>query len=142
MKAIMAIAATVLTVQAPASAASRNRFCIDLDRILRTAGLGGDFVGMQRNRAAPPRLGFDHCFPAAGRPPSWYCHQTMAPERLGLGPLAASTADCVPEARREPSLDDEAVFTLPYARITIREDGGPTAHVGRIASYRVEALAR
>jgi hypothetical protein len=143
MKAMMvAAAAAAVIAQAPASAAPRDRFCIDLDRVLRTAELGGDFVGMQRQRSAPPRLGFGHCFPAAGRLPSWYCHQTMAPDGLGLDRLAASTAACRPEAKREPSSGDEAVFTLPYARIRIREDGGPRAHVGRIASYRVEALVR
>jgi hypothetical protein len=138
----MIVAAAALTAHAPALAEPRDRFCIDLDRVLRTAELGGDFVAMQRNRAAPPRLGFGHCFPAAGRLRSWHCHQTMAPDHLGLGPLAERTATCRPEAKRQPSSGDEAVFTLPYARIVIREDGGPRAHVGRIASYRVEALAR
>lgn len=137
---IAAAATAALTFDAPASAEPRDRFCIDLDRVLRTAELGGDFVAMQRNRAAPPRLGFDNCFPAAGRPASWYCHQTMAPEGLSLERLAASTVKCRPEAKRQASSVEEAVFTLPYARIRIREDGGPDAHVGRMASYQVEAL--
>lgn len=139
MKALAAIAAA-LAVLAPAQAAPRDRFCIDLDRLVRTAERGGDFLAMKRSRAVPPRLGFDHCFDAAGTRPSWYCHRTMAPEALALEPLAERTAECLPQAKREPSSDGEAIFTLPFARIVIREDGGPRAHVGRRVGFRVEAV--
>jgi hypothetical protein len=139
MKALAAIAAATLAVQAPASAASPDRFCIDLKRIVGTAERGGGFLMLQRSRAAPPRLGFRHCFAAAGMRASWYCHQSMAPGHLSLESLAGRTAACLPEARRQPSRDGEAVFTLPYARIRITEDGGPRAHVGRVVSYRVVA---
>jgi hypothetical protein len=71
---------------------------------------------------------------------SWHCHQTLAPDHLSVGFLAASTAACLPAAARAVSSDDEATFTLPHARIRITEYGGPRAHVGRIVTYRVEKL--
>ena len=142
MKAFAAsIAAAALAAPAPALAEPRDRFCIELDRLLRTAERGGDFVMLQRSKAAPPRLGFDHCFPAAGSRPSWYCHQTLAPEHLSLESLTGRTAACVPEAVRSTGrYGRQAIFTLPHARISIDERGGPRAKVGRIASFRVEAL--
>ena len=139
MKAFVAIAAAIL-VPASADAAPRDHFCADLKRIVGTAERGGGFLTLQRSRAAPPRLGFRHCFAAAGLRASWYCHQSMAPDPLSLESLARRTAACLPEARRQPSSDGEAVFTLPYARIRVTEDGGPRAHVGRIVGFRVEAV--
>jgi hypothetical protein len=137
----MAIVATVLAASSLAQAEppSKQRiFCHELTRVLEVAELDGDFTYLERSRAAPPQLGFRHCFAAAR--PAWHCHQTMAPEHLSLDGLAAGTAACLPEAARTLPSEHEAVFTLPYARIRITEYGGPRAHVGRIVSYRVEKV--
>lgn len=143
MKLIAIVAAAGLA-SSPAFAAppSKQRiFCAELVRVVEVAKLDGDFTYLERSRAAPPRLGFRHCFAAAAARPAWYCHQSMAPDHLSLDGLAAGTAACLPEAVRSLSSRHEAVFTLPSARIRITEYGGPRAHVGRIVSFRVETLA-
>jgi hypothetical protein len=139
----MAIAAAALLAPGLAGAEPPSKqqiFCAELRRIVEVAELGGDFTYLERSRAAAPRLGFRKCFAAAAARPAWYCHQSMAPDHLSLDGLAASTADCLPEAARTPASGDEAIFTLPHARIRITEHGGPRAHVGRIVSYRVERV--
>ena len=137
--AIVAAAMIASAVQAEPPS-KQQIFCAELRRTVEVAELDGDFTYLERSRAAPPLLGFDHCFAAASARPAWYCHQSLAPDPLSLAGLAASTAACLPEAARTLSSAHEAVFTLPYARIRITEYGGPRAHVGRIVSYRVEKL--
>jgi hypothetical protein len=140
MKLMAIVAAALLAAPAGAQPPSKQQiFCADLRRIVEVAELDGDFTYLERSRAAPPRLGFRKCFAAAVRP-AWHCHQTMAPDHLSLGALAARTAACLPAAARTLAGDDEAVFALPYVRIRIAESGGPRAHVGRIVTYRVEKL--
>ena len=140
MPGLFALAAALAPVAAEAEPPSKQEiFCAELRRVVEVAELDGDFTYLERSRAAPPRLGFLNCFAAAR--PAWHCHQAMAPDRLSLDGLAASTAACLPEAARTLPSVHEAVFTLPYARIRIAEHGGPRAHVGRIVSYRVEKVA-
>ena len=142
----MAAAAALL---APAAGQAQNGrvrqdFCNALNRVVQVAQMDGDFTYLERSRAAPPHFGFRHGCRAHGAserlPAAWWCHQNLAPEDLSLDSLAGRVAACLPSVvRSRGRYGDEAIFTLPYARIRIREDGGPRAHVGRIASYRVEA---
>jgi hypothetical protein len=141
----MAIVAAALLGAGQAQAeppSPQEIFCAELKRVVGVAELGGDFAGLERSRAAPPRLGFQGC-QASGddKKQYWLCGQSFAPEALSRDALAARIADCLPEAVRGPgSLAREAVFTLPYARIHISELGGPGAHVGRIVELVVEAI--
>lgn len=138
-------AAAALLAAGPAAAEPPSRadiFCAELLRTVEVAELDGDFTYLERSRAAPPRLGFRKCFAAASARPAWHCHQTMAPDHLSVDALAERTGACLPAAERTLSGDDEAVFTLPRARIRITGSGGPRAHVGRIVTYRVETLER
>ncbi|HEX8622821.1 MAG TPA: hypothetical protein VF718_12715 [Allosphingosinicella sp.] len=120
-------------------------FCQALNRVVQVAQTDGDFAHLERSRAAPPHFGFRHgcrAFAATERSPAaWWCHQSLAPPELGLDSLAHRTAACLPSAvRTNGRYGDEAIFTLPRARITIEESGGPRAHVGLIATFRVEAI--
>jgi hypothetical protein len=129
------LAADAAGAQAQAEAArsaAERRFCSELRRTIRFAP---DFEALQRNRAAPPRLGFRsgcRARSAIGRAPAaWWCHENLAPDFLAFGPLTARIAACLPGARR-----------LPGVRIRVNEHGGPRAHVGRIVDLRVEAAAQ
>ncbi|HEX8263123.1 MAG TPA: hypothetical protein VF547_09650 [Allosphingosinicella sp.] len=138
-----------LAALAPAAAAAdiplRQRlFCAELDRVVQVAQMDGDFTQLERSRAAPPSFGFRHGCRAHGAserlPAAWWCHQSLAPAELALDSLGALTAGCLPNAVRSRGRYGEAVFTLPRARIRIEERGGPRAHVGRIVTFRVEAV--
>lgn len=120
-------------------------FCVQLNRVVQVAQMDGDFTYLERSRAAPPHFGFRHgCRAQAASPRSpavWWCHQSLAPAELGLDSLAGRTAACLPNAvRSRGRWGGEAIFTLPRARIRIEESGGPRAHVGLIATFRVEAV--
>ena len=119
-------------------------FCIALNRTVQIAQMSGDFGYLESGRAAPPHFGFRHgCRARAATertPAGWWCHQNLAPEALSLDSLSARTAACLPNAARTGGRYGEAIFTLPRARITIEERGGPRAHVGRIVTFRVEAV--
>jgi hypothetical protein len=123
----------------------RQDFCQALNRVVQVAQMDGDFTFLERSRAAPPHFGFRHgcrAFSAtATTPAAWDCHQNLAPAELALDSLAGRTAACLPSAvRSRGRWGREAIFTLPRARISIHERGGPGAHVGRIVSFRVEAV--
>jgi hypothetical protein len=122
----------------------RQDFCSALNRVVQVAQMDGDFAHFERSRAAPPHFGFRHgcrATSASGRlPAAWRCNQTLAPEELGLAALSARTAACLPSAERVEGRYGEAVFTLPRARIVIEERGGPRAKVGRIVTFRIEAV--
>jgi len=143
---LIAIAAAAALAQAPAAMeppTGRQIFCAELRRVVEVAELGGDFTYLERSRAAPPRLGFEHGCRATGdeKKRYWLCGQNFAPESLSRDALAERIADCLPEAvRGKPSLARDAVFTLPYARIHVSELGGRRAHVGRIVELVVEAV--
>ena len=120
-------------------------FCAELERVVQVAQMDGDFTYLERSRAAPPSFGFHHgCRAQAATARSlaaWWCHQSLAPEELSLASLAGRTAACLPNAvRSRGDYGREAIFTLPRARILIEESGGPRAHVGLIATFRVEAV--
>ena len=141
------LAADAAGAQAQAEAArsaAERRFCSELRRTIRFAP---DFEALQRNRAAPPRLGFRsgcRARSAIGRAPAaWWCHENLAPDFLAFGPLTARIAACLPGARRTSTgRPREALFELPGVRIRVNEHGGPRAHVGRIVDLRVEAAAQ
>lgn len=146
MRAAARTIAAMLAASAASGAAAmpsaQEIFCADLARVLETARIGGDFIDLERSRAAPPALGFARGCRAAGdtRRHYWVCHQQFAPESMGVEALAGRVAACLPEAvRAKPGMYREAVFTLPYARIRVSEHGGPGGHVGRIAELLVEA---
>ena len=140
----MAAAAALLaagSAQAQGDRDFERGFCRDLERVLDAAP---DFDTLERSRAAPPRFGFRHGCQAIAAgdtaPAAWHCHQNLAPEHLSLESLATRTAACLPQAvRTKGRWGRQAIFTLPGARILIRESGGPRAKVGRIVGYRVEA---
>lgn len=118
-------------------------FCQGLKRVVEAAGFEGGFQWLERARAAPPHLGFRHGCRATGddKRQYWLCGQNLAPAEMSRDALAARVAACLPEAargRNGPTRD--AVFTLPHARISISELGGPKAKVGRIVELVVEAL--
>jgi hypothetical protein len=142
----MAIAAAALLASAPARAEPPSRqqiFCAELRRVVAVAELGGDFTDLERSRAAPPTLGFRNGCQATGdeKRHYWHCGQSLAPEEMSGEALAGRIAECLPEAGRSGNgLTRDAVFTLPYARISVSQLGGPKAHVGRIVELTVEAL--
>ena len=145
----MAIAAAAALMAAGTAQAQRPSeqqiFCAELNRVVQVAQMDGDFTYLERSRAAPPDFGFRHgCRAQAATPRSpaaWWCHQSLAPPELALASLAGLTAACLPSAvRSRGRYGDEAIFTLPRARIVIEESGGPRAHVGLIATFRVEAI--
>ncbi len=138
-----ALAATGMAQAQPPS--PQQIFCAQLNRTVQVAQMDGDFTYLERSRAAPPRFGFRHgCRAQAATkrlPAAWWCHQSLAPDELSLASLSARTAACLPSAvRSRGRWGDEAIFTLPRARIVIEESGGPRAHVGLIATFRVEAI--
>ena len=141
--AILALAAAGAAQAQPPS--PQQDFCAQLNRVVQVAQTDGDFFYLERSRAAPPHFGFRHgCRahgPSASSPAAWWCHQSLAPPELGLASLAGLTAACLPNAvRTRGRYGDEAIFTLPRVRIVIEESGGPRAHVGLIATFRVEAV--
>ena len=139
-------AALMMTGTAQAQPPSPQQiFCAELNRVVQVAQMDGDFTYLERSRAASPDFGFRHGCRAQGAtaasPAAWWCHQNLAPEELSLASLAARTEACLPSAARSRGrYGDEAIFTLPRARIVIEESGGPRAHVGLIATFRVEAV--
>ena len=144
---IGAAAALMATGSAQAQRPSAQQiFCAQLNRTVQVAQMDGDFTYLERSRAAPPHFGFRYgCRAHAATqrlPAAWWCHQSLAPEELSLASLAGRTAACLPNAVRSrgPHYDRQAIFTLPRVRITIEESGGPGAHVGLIATFRVEAV--
>ena len=144
----MAIVAAALLATGTAQAerpSEQQIFCAELNRVVQVAQMDGDFTYLERSRAAPPTFGFRHgcrARAAAERlPAAWWCHQSLAPDSLSLAGLAGRTAACLPNAvRSEGRYGREAIFTLPRVRILIEESGGPRAHVGLIATFRVEAV--
>src|SRR4051812_29591155 len=140
---LIAAAALLAPGAAGAEAPPPQRiFGAALKGVRGAAERGGDSARLERSRAAPPRLGFAYC-QATGdeKKQYWLCGQSFAPEALSRDKLAAGIAECLPDAvRGESSLARDAVFTLPYARITISEVGGPRAHVGRFIELAVEAI--
>ncbi len=144
----MAMAATLMaTGTAQAEMPSEQQiFCAQLNRVVQVAQMDGDFTYLERSRAAPPTFGFRQgCRAQAAterRPAAWWCHQSLAPDELSLASLSERTAACLPNAVRSRgrSYDRQAIFTLPRVRIVIDESGGPRAHVGLIATFRVEAV--
>jgi hypothetical protein len=143
-----AIAAAALL--APAAGQGQNGrvgqdFCNALNRVVQVAQMDGDFAHLERSRAGEPRFGFRHgCRAQAASerfPAAWSCHQNLAPAELGLESLTGKVGACLPSAvRSRGRYGDEAIFTLPRARIVIEQSGGPRAHVGRIVTFRVEAV--
>lgn len=120
-------------------------FCNALNRMVQVAQMDGDFDLVERSRPAPPHFGFRHGCRAqratARLPGAWWCHQNLAPEELSLDSLAERTGACLPSAARSSGRwGGEAIFTLPRARIVIEQSGGPRAKVGRIVTYRIEAV--
>ncbi len=145
MKRMAIVATLTATGTAQAEMPSEQQiFCAQLNRVVQVAQMDGDFTYLERGRAAPPYFGFRQGCRAqaatARLPAVWWCHQSLAPEALGLASLSARTADCLPNAARGRSYDRQAIFTLPRVRILIEESGGPRAHVGLIATFRVEAI--
>lgn len=144
----MTIAAAALAATGAAQAqlpSPAQIFCSQLNRVVQVAQMDGDFTYLERSRAAPPQFGFRHGCRAHGAsersPAAWWCHQSLAPPELGLASLSARTAECLPSAvRSRGRYGDEAIFTLPRARIVIQQSGGPRAHVGLIATFQVEAV--
>jgi hypothetical protein len=142
------IAAVALAASGAAGAqrpSDQQIFCAQLNRVVQEAQMEGDFTHLERSRAAPPYFGFRQGCRAreatARLAAAWWCHQSLAPEELSLASLAGRTQACLPNAvRTEGRYGDEAIFTLPRARIVIEESGGPGAHVGLIATFRVEAV--
>jgi hypothetical protein len=121
------------------------QFCHDLVRIIAAAAEAPQpFFSLERSAAAPPRLGFTHCFRAGdSRRAYWHCHQSLAPDHLGAERLTALTRACRPEAVALPAeMRREARFRLGDVEITISETGGPRAHVGRVVSYIVAATPK
>ena len=143
-----AIVAAALTAAGTAQAempSAQAIFCAQLNRTVQVAQMDGDFDYLERSRASPPDFGFRHgCRAQAASersPAAWWCHQSLAPQELSLDTLAGRTAECLPSAvRASGRYGDEAIFTLPRARIVIEESGGPRAHVGLIVTFRVEAV--
>lgn len=144
----MTIAAAALAATGSAQAqppSAQQIFCSELNRVVQVAQMDGDFAWLERSRPAPPRFGFRHGCRAqaatATQPAAWWCHQNLAPEELSLNSLAARTAACLPSAARSRGRwGGEAIFTLPRARIVIEQSGGPRAKVGRIVTFRIEAV--
>lgn len=147
----MGIAAAAAALMATGSAGAQRPsaqqiFCAELNRTVQVAQMDGDFTYLERSRAAPPYFGFRQgCRAHAATErlaAAWWCHQSLAPEELSLDSLAGRTAACLPSAVRSrgPYYNRQAIFTLPRARIVIEESGGPRAHVGLIATFRVEAI--
>jgi hypothetical protein len=138
-------AAQAQTVSEALAQAARfeRELCHGLNRLVEAAP---DFTGLYDARPAPPWLGFrpGSCRAHEGSetlPASYWCHQNLAPAHLSLESLAAATAACLPQGKRERGeWGREAIFTLPEMRILISEHGAPGAHVGRIVGYRVEAV--
>lgn len=142
-----AIAAAALLAPAAGQAqpSTQQIFCAQLNRTVQVAQMDGDFTYLERSRAAPPDFGFRHgCRAQAATersPSAWWCHQSLAPAELGLDSFAGRVAACLPSAvRTRGPYRDEAIFTLPRARVVIQQSGGPRAHVGRIVTFRVEAV--
>jgi hypothetical protein len=149
MKRTGIVAAAALLAAGTAQAqppSAQQIFCAELNRAVQVAQMEGDFSHLERSRATPPYFGFRQgCRAQAASerlPAAWWCHQSLAPAELGLDSLAGRTAACLPNAVRSrgPYYDRQAIFTLPRARIVIEESGGPGAHVGLIATFRVEAV--
>ena len=143
MKLIATVTAALLAAPAGAQPPSRQQiFCAELRRVVDVAELDGDFLYLERSRAAPPALGFRHGCRATGdeRRRYWLCSQNLAPEEMSRDALAARVGQCLPEAVRSTGrFGREAIFTLPRAQIRIDEFGGPGAKVGRIVQLVVEA---
>jgi len=121
------------------------QFCHDLGRIIAAAAETPEpFYTLERSAAAPPRLGFTHCFRAGdARRSYWHCHQSLAPDHLSAERLTALTRACLPEAAALPAeTRREARFRLGDLEIIISETGGPRAHVGRVVSYIVAAAPK
>jgi hypothetical protein len=139
--AATALASSAAQAQPPSP---QQIFCAELNRVVQVAQMDGDFTYLERSRAAAPRFGFRHgCRAHAAsprHPAAWWCHQNLAPEALSLESLAGRTQACLPNAVRSRGRYREALFTLPRVRILIEESGGPRAHVGRIVTFRVEAV--
>jgi hypothetical protein len=141
-----AIAAAALL--APAAGQTQGNpihqdFCHGLKRVVEAAEFEGGFQWLERARAAPPHLDFRHGCRATGdeKRQYWLCGQNLAPAEMSRDALADRTATCLPGAvRGRIGLTGDAVFTLPRARISISELGGPRAKVGRIVTLTVEAL--
>ena len=146
MRRMAIVAALAATGSAQAQPPSPQQiFCAQLNRVVQVAQMDGDFSYLERSRAAPPYFGFRHGCRAHGaserQPSAWWCHQSLAPPELSLDSLAGQSAACLPNAvRSRGRWADEAIFTLPRVRIVIEESGGPRAHVGLIATFRVEAV--
>lgn len=140
----LVFAAALMSDSAPVEPPSKQQIvCAELRRVVQVAERGGDFLYLERSRAALPRLGFVNGCRATGDAMTqyWLCSQSFAPEEQSRDALAARIAECLPEAvRGHGGLPRDAVFTLPYARIHVSEIGGPRAHVGRIVELVVEAL--
>lgn len=139
-------ASAVATCCAPASAqpTDDDLFCHDLQRIVAAADEEIPFYSLERSAAAPPTLGFSTPCRAngAGRQRAWVCGQSLAPESLSIQSLASRTAACLPQARHQIFATwQQTEFRLPNAIIRISESGGRGAHVGRIVSYSVDAIA-
>jgi hypothetical protein len=124
---------------------TQDLFCHDLGRIIAAAAETPEpFYSLERSAAAPPRLGFTHCFRAGdSRRAYWHCHQNLAPDHLSAERLTALTRACLPEAVALPSeMRRETRFRLRDLEIIISETGGPRAHVGRVVSYIVAATPK
>jgi hypothetical protein len=135
-------ATALLAPAAPAQPVARE-FCKGLERVIDAAREDGGFLRLERARGAPPHLGFRHGCRATGdgKRQYWMCGQNLAPAEMSRDALAARVATCLPEAvRGSNGFTRDAVFTLPHARISISELGGPRAKVGRIVQLTVEAI--
>jgi hypothetical protein len=144
MRGVAAVLAWVAMASgAAAQVPSRQaQFCHDLNRIVAAAAEAPEpFYSLERSRAAPPTLGIRHCFRAGdSRQAYWHCNQNLAPDHLTAEALAERTRTCLPEAVALPAeRRREARFRVGGVEITIRETGGPRAHVGRSLSYLVAA---
>ncbi|HEX8448410.1 MAG TPA: hypothetical protein VF652_02360 [Allosphingosinicella sp.] len=146
MKAIRnAIAAAAMLAPMTAEAQGglvRQEFCHGLERVLDSARDEGGFLFLERARAAPPHLDFRHGCRATGdrKRQYWLCTQNLAPAGMSREALDQRVAACLPGAiRSTEDYGHESIFTLPHARIRIREHGGPKAKVGRVVTLVVEA---
>lgn len=140
-----AAAAAIACTPVSAQPNDDDQFCYDLQRIVAAADEEVPFYSLEHSAAAPPTLGFSHHCRAngAGRQRAWMCGRSLAPESLSLPSLSARTAACLAQAQHIVYATwRETEFRLPNAIIRISESGGPGAHVGRIVSYSVDAIAR
>ena len=141
----LAAAMAAGAAQAQPPAPPDGAFCAELQRIVAAADDEEPFLALERPRPSPPTLGFRYGCGRAGdaRRHYWACSQTLAPDWLGAARLVERTRRCLPEARALPvEHHREFRFDLPGAEIRISEHGGPSAHVGRVVSFTVEATGR